>query len=188
MNDFFYKKRIAVPIFIVMVLFSIFVLGGSDLRKEANKALDVFYGDYEYDIDVSLECENIIANGKNLLVIANKYLEKDDVEVAVLNNRLNDQPISGDRLERAIRLVSGMRMLQGCIDEVMIKLSVMDITDRDREYLIKIETDIDASVRKAKLNNYNEFYEKYMEMVSNPYTGLIAKFNGIKYLPLVSFR
>ena len=187
MNDFFYKKRIAVPVFIIMVLFSIFVLGGRDLRKEANKALDVFYGDNEYDIDISQECENIIANGKNLLVIANKYLDKDDAGIRTLTNYANEI-ISGNRFERADGLAHGAVMIQRTKDDVLVRLFTMDITEKDREYLIKIEADIDASLRKAKLSGYSEYEAEFHELRVNPYTNFIARVNRIKYLPMLNFR
>jgi len=184
MNDFFYNKTIAAFALVAMVLFSVFVLGGSGLRQEREKALDVFYGDNEYGVDISLECENIISNCKNLLVIAGKYLEKDDEAVEGLSIHTS-YPVSVDRFERANGLSGSSGFAQKYANDVMVKLLTMDITEKDREYLIKIEADIDTAVRKSLLSGYNICHESYAVTISNPYTGFIAKVtgNGIENLP-----
>ena len=192
MKDFFYNKKIAAIAFIGMVLFAVFVIGGRDLKKEANVALDVFYGKIEYGkndygIDVSLECDNIIGNGKNLLIIASKYLDDNEASVVVLREYTQEAP-SKDRAARARELTAGAALVRAASHEVMVKLFTMDIADKDREYLIKIEADIEAAIRKSGLSGYGEFADEFNELITNPYTGFIAKVNRIKELPIIFFR
>jgi len=184
MNDFFYKKRIAVPVFIIMVLFSVFVLGGIGLREKEKEVLDVFYGKNELGIDVSLEYENIIGSCKNLLVVANKYLEKDHTAEGLIKDI--EKYEKGDKFEKVLK-DTGFGGMQGASKSIIERLMYMEIADKDRQYLIKIEADIDATFRKIKLSGYDTLAYEFNVLVANPenpYTELIAKANGIKGLPL----
>ena len=184
MNDFFYKKRIAVPVFIIMVLFSVFVLGGRGLKEEKKAVLDIYYGNNEYDVNVGQEFYKLIGSSKNLLVIADKYLEKDHPDVSGLT-RFIERHEEKDIIERSLEEMSVENILSTAASAIDW-INAEGITDRDKQYLIKIEEDMKAAARKIELSGYYTAAYDFNKLIlnpGNPYTGFIAKVNAITGLP-----
>jgi len=175
MNDLLYNKKTAYIAVFLMMLVSIFILGGNDLRRERLRVMDTALGYNELGIDVVQESAIVLANSANLLVVAGRYIDSGDRRIADIRNTL-------DNTQFSLNDSTGYRpfdIIVPYVQRLLDDLSIMDIEPRSADQLTEIEINIYAALRRIRLSGYNEIAADFNRLLRNPYTGLIAAVRGI---------
>ena len=173
MNDLLYNKKTAYVTLFLMVLISIFIIGGNDIRREQQRILDVMNGYNELGINVVDESEIILANSSNLLVVASRY-------VSTSGRRLVEMRQFGDpNAEEWENNFSRVDEFMPDVHQLINELGALDIENRSAAQLTEIVINIDAASRRIRLSGYNDAAHNFNRVLRNPYTGTIAAVRGI---------
>jgi len=173
MNDLMYNKKTAFIALFLMVLISIFILGGNGLRREHLRVLDVMNGHNEFGVNVVTESEIILANSANLLVVASRYIDTSGRRLVELRGFGDPNAEEWENnFNRVDEFLPDVYQLLG-------DLATIDIEPRSAEQLTEIEINIYAALRRIRLSGYNELVEDFNKLLRNPYTGMIATVRGI---------
>ena len=175
MSDLLYNKKTAYIAVVLMILVSIFILGGNDLRREHTGVMDVALGYNELGIDVTHESTVVLANSSNLLVVARRYIDAGDRRITNINDKLENTQWSLVNNSGYESLDTILPYVQTLLDD----LSIMTIEPRSAEQLTEIEINIYAALRRIRLSGYNNAAADFNRLLRNPYTGLIATVRGI---------
>jgi len=180
MNDFLYNRKTAYICVFLMVLVSIFILGGNDLRNERMRVINAVNGQNELSISVTAEASIVLANSANLLVVAGRYIDTEDNRILNIRNFLDD-PVTGhsNLSDWEINLYIMGRVMP-YVRRLLGELSDMNIESRSAEQLTEIEINIDAALRRIDLSGYNALADDFNRLLRNPYTGMIATVRGIR--------
>ena len=181
MSDLLYNKKTAYIAVVLMILVSIFILGGNDLRREHTGVMDVALGYNELGIDVMHENAIVIANSANLLVVAGRYMDSGDRRIADIRDLL-------DNTQFGLSDTLGYRPLDVIlpyVNKLIDDLSTMNIEARSAEQLTEIEINIYSALRRIRLSGYNELAMDFNRLLRNPYTGLIATVRGINGFSII---
>ena len=175
MNDLLYNKKTAYIAVLLMVLVSVFILGGNDLRREQVRVMDTALGYNELGIDITAESSIVLANSANLLVVARRYIDADDRRIININDKLENTQFGLSNSSGYRPLDTIVPYAQRLIDD----LSTMNIEPRSSDQLTEIEINIYSALRRIRLSGYNELATDFNRLLRNPYTGLIATVRGI---------
>jgi len=181
MNDLLYNKKTAYIAVFLMILVSIFILGGNDLRREHTRVMDIALGYNELGIDVTHESAIVLANSSNLLVVARRYMDSGDRRIADISNILDNTlwGLNDSAGYRPLDII--LPYVQRLIDD----LSTMNIEPRSGEQLTEIEINIYAALRRIRLSGYNGAATEFNRLLRNPYTGMIATVRGIDRFSII---
>lgn len=191
-NSLLYDKKTACISVILMVLVSVFILGGNGLRAERRRIEGIFMGQNELGIDNQQEAILILTNAANLLVVADRYLERSpDAErirsimdsIAVPLTRVAHYDFTSVAEIQFIvvdRILPNVRALLDTMEGV-------DVSPASAAHLVEIDGNIRGAVRRIGLNDsYRSEAEAFNRLLRNPYTAVIATVRGISELPVTA--
>ena len=170
LNDLLYNKKTAYIAVVLMIIISVFILGGNSLIEHRERVVLAMSGQNEFDVNVFTESAIINANGANLLVVSNRYLDGSDELITNVSDALNESFES--ELQRAVKVVFYAERL---IDE----LSSKEISEASRVHLTEIEGNIYSALFRIELSGYNALAVEFNRLIANPYTSLIATVRGV---------
>ena len=179
MNDLLYNRRTAYIAVLLMVLVSIFILGGNDLQRERTRVVDVLRGQNELGIDVESEAALIRANSANLLVVAGRYLDSESGYIINIQHIL-DNTDTGSNFENWEIMLELVNNVLPYVNELLHVMDNIDVEIRDAEHLTEIEGNIHAALRRIHLSGYEPLANRFNRQLRNPYTSLIATVRGIR--------
>jgi len=198
MNSLLYDRKTAYIAVALMVLVSVFILGGNSLRREYNRVMDVFSGQNEPGIDVQQESIIILQNAFNLLVVADRYLlivtdeyVEENAHAGRLRAILDTAPfrtnhlLYWDRLNWEDQLIT-VNTASPFINELLEILKNEEISETSAGHLTEIEGNINAALRRMNLSGYRSEFENFNNVLRSPYTALIATVRGVRPLPVPS--
>lgn len=198
MNSLLYDKKTAYISVVLMVLVSIFLLGGNSLRREYNRVVDVFRGQNELGIDTQQESIIVLTNAFNLLVIADRYLE-DDIQAEGLRNVFinaeglrnvldtaqvrRNHLLDSDRLNWEAQFITADKV-RPYMRSLLTALSHEEISGSSAGHLTEIEGNINGAFRRMALSGALDEAGDFNRLLQSPYTALIATVRGIREFPV----
>jgi len=191
MNSILYDRRTAYISVLLMVLVSIFILGGNSLRTERQRIVDVFRGQNELGIDTQQEAIIILQNAANLLVVADRYLDGNEQAEnirALLNN--TSVPINHltywDHVNWEVQFATADRIMPH-VRALLLTMDTTLVTDVDRGHLTEADGNIRAALRRISLSGANAQAQAFNNISRNPYTAIIATVRGVSKLPVAAY-
>ncbi|MCL2564875.1 MAG: hypothetical protein FWE24_03570 [Defluviitaleaceae bacterium] len=193
MNSLLYDKKTAYISVVLMVLVSVFILGGNSLRREYNRVVDSFRGQNELGINIQQESIIIIQNTSNLLVVADRYLNYDNVHAERLRRLLDTAEVrrnnilDDERLNWESQFITADR-IRPHVHALLSVMSYEEVSPTSAGHLTEIEGNINAALRRMDLSNAFEEALAFNNLLRNPYTALIAAVRGVREFPAPSAR
>jgi len=185
MNDLLYNRKTAYIAVFLMILTSIFILGGNSLRREYTRILNVAHGQNMLGIDLEFESNLVLANSANLLVVAGRYLDASDNRIVDIRTILNE-PGSASNLSDWEAGFDAMARVIPIVDDLLRSFNDMDISPASANHLTEIDSNIRAAIRRVNQSAYFSMAEDFNRTLQNPYTNLIAMVRGVREFQIVS--
>lgn len=181
MKNLAYNKTIGVAVLVVLILFSVFTLGGGKLAKQRDKVERMFYDGVQND---SLSIYNDLASradgAYDLISIATKYLDANSAEIAALRKTAD-----------AVGDTQDIGKLAKLSDELTADASALEMRLRDE----RLSSGDDALFQRTldEMNSrastmshdaYNSYAADFNDLRKGFPAHLIAVFSGVKALEL----
>ena len=188
MNSLLYDRKTAFISVTLMVLVSIFILGGNSLRAERQRVVDVFRGQNELGIDTQQEAILILSNAANLRVIADRYLSSNAAAERITSITDNtavplNHILYWDHVNFEAQFVAADRVIP-FVYELLDALRGVDVSHGSAAHLTEIDGNIRGAVRRINLSGAMTEGAGFNALLRNPYTGLIATVRGVADMPV----
>jgi len=194
-DSLLYDKKTAVISVVLMVLVSVFILGGNGLRAERRRIEAIFSGQNELGIDNRQEAVLILQNTANLLVVADRYADNAHVEQMserirmVMDSIVLPSPLHPTSEYDFVNVGElQFNTMDRALPHVRELLQIMEsvpVSAASAAHLTEIDGNIIAAERRISLNaDYIGEARDFNRLLRNPYTYVIATVRGLAPLPM----
>ena len=180
MIQMFKNSGFATVLTVLIVICSILSGAARSLGGLRTEAEEFFTGGADGGKGIEHDLERIVANSYNLVTIARRYFENDNVVLAaVVNNRvaLMEADSPKEKHHAAVNLIFSARFLAAEIKETDIKLS-------DIDYAEECIVNIIASEKVISISGYNQAARAFNETISRFPANILRLLVGIGPLEL----
>lgn len=156
------NQKIAWGFSLVLIVFSVFIFGGNEIKKIADESKLIFEtGTYEDMTSIDKELNKIVSNGNNLIVVSKRVMPDEKIVKTFEDNvnNLKEAKTPKKKYEEYVKLIESLDKLN---DEADNK----EKSEKDGDYFELLTAEIKASKRKIENNNYNYIAEKTNEEIS----------------------
>lgn len=165
----------------VMIFLSIFALGGRSLKKEREKAVEIYFnGEFGDGMGIEYDLKQRVNLASNLISVGKRYFDKNDslikdVDEAILVLSKEDEDISS-------KAKANQELTTAC-DNLYSALLMENLSERDRRYNYSIKQDLDSHNIIISGCGYNEEAKKFNLKYGKFPADIIGNLNGIRLLP-----
>lgn len=146
------NKNFAWAVSALLILFSVFILGGNKLIAERNKAMDVFInGSNEDASSIHQELDKLSGYAKNLSVVAKNVISEDESAV----NKLLDAAEALSKADTTKQKLQAYKKLLENTENVLNLCKAKEKSQQNADYLTSIEANIKTAAFKISNNSYN---------------------------------